>query len=169
MFRTFVPFAVAALGGLCASGIAAPPDTLKPGEEYKGELMVGAPSDGRCYYTEVPVELKAGQSVSLTVTVVGKGRQAFINLYDPAGKLLAQSKEGTKTATLLVEEVGATGKYKIRVSSANIGLFTLRVTASTDDELDIKALEERLKELKKETEAVEAKLKALKAKKKNDQ
>jgi hypothetical protein len=47
-----------------------------------------------------------------------------------------------------------------------IGPYTLRVTGPSEDELDIKALEERIKQAEKSLADLKAKLDVLKAKKK---
>lgn len=119
------------------------------------------------YTTEVPVTLKGGDSITVTVTVVGKGRTVIANLADPTGKLVGGSKQlrSEKTTTFTVEEVSATGKYMIVIGSESIGDFKLTVTGPAAQSLTIPALEEKLKRLEKEAEEVKARLEKLKEKK----
>jgi RNA polymerase sigma factor (sigma-70 family) len=149
---------------------------LKLGVDFKGELAVSTPwksySTGRRddplpwgYATEVPVTLKAGQSVTVSATVVGKDRDVGVALIDPAGRVAGTIRETLPVpARLTVEEVNASGKYTVAVVSSQIGPFTVRVTGPSDEESDAKKLEERIKQLREDLADVEAKLKALKAK-----
>lgn len=193
MFR-IVPVLVLVLG-MAAGVFGADPPGIKLGEKFEGEISkvvnakgkfnapalesLGLPrgpgraiSDfvtGGCYGAEVPVTLKAGQSLSVTVTLKGDGRKAILVLQDKTGKAVAYSKEPeVATLQLKVEEVNASGKFKIVVVSDQVGAFTLRATGPAgdpaDEETDEKALETKIGRLKKELAEAEAKLKALKAK-----
>jgi RNA polymerase sigma factor (sigma-70 family) len=147
---------------------------LKPGADFKGELGLSSPrkmySTGRRddpvlwgYAAEVPVTLKAGQSVTVSATVVGKDRDVGVALIDPAGRVAGTIQESVPfPARLTVEEVNANGKYTVAVVSSQIGPFTVRVTGPSDEESDAKKLEEQVKQLRQELTEVEARLKALK-------
>jgi hypothetical protein len=141
--------------------------SLKLGEKYEGELKKDNFSNG-AYQTDVRVSLKAGQSLSITATVVGSDRTVALNVLDTEGKLIEAPGCGvfTKTtAQITVEEVGATGFYTIRVHSTRVGAFTLKATASSEKELDEKALKAEIEELEKTLADRKAKLKALQQKK----
>jgi hypothetical protein len=138
---------------------------LKRGVPFEGELLPSHKINNR-YTTEIPVLLKGGQSISIVATVVGKDRQAFRWLRDPAGAYIAQSDSTVKTAKLECEEVNAQGKYTIVIGSDRIGPFTVRATDPKDMDGDIKSLEATVERLEKELATARAKLKALKEKSK---
>ena len=118
------------------------------------------------YAMDLPIKLKAGQSISMTATVTGKDRKVSMALSDPTGTIIAATKPSSaiKSVQLTAEEVNANGKYMITVVSDRIGPFTLRVTGLSEDDLDIKGLEEEVQRLKQQLAQTEAKLEALKAK-----
>lgn len=82
---------------------------------------------GIVYKVTVPVQIKAGQSLTVSANVVGKGRYVGLQLFDPARKRigdqfpLALKKGITET----FEELGATGVYKLVLFSDQIGAFTI--------------------------------------------
>jgi len=173
MFRTFLVVASVATATLITPAINADePGKFKFGEPYKGDVgdtLVVSPYVGTAYSAypaEIPVTLKAGQDLSITCTVVGKDRHVLLMLLDPKGKQIGVSTSGVKTTSLKVEEVSANGEYKIQVFTSLIGPYELWATATPDDELDERKLEEKLKRLKKEVELTEARLKAIREKKK---
>jgi len=121
------------------------------------------------FLTEVPVNLKAGQKVLVSVTVKGTDRKVSVVLADKAGEIVGFTKAPVKRAAqLAVDEVNATGPHVITVISDRIGAFTLRVDSPSDksaDKLDEKELKARIKKLKKELADLEEKLEALQEKK----
>jgi hypothetical protein len=177
--------AVVVLLGLAAGYGRA--EGLKLGEKLEGEvkgeagdrvvkLSGNAQTYPQAYVTEVTVDLKAGQSISISATVIGKDRKVALVLLDPkegskddrlrvAVCIAANTQYSTKSATLECEEVNATGKYKILIISDRAGAFTIKATASSDKELDEKALKAKIEELEKELAETKKKLKALQDKK----
>ena len=148
MFRTAcVPVALLAAALFVAAAGAAPPPGLKLGEKFEGELKnkkgtyVGQPGTNMrfsndFYVAEVPVTLKAGQAIAISATVIGKGRPVAITLQDPTMNPLYGVTFAVKTVQLAVEEVNASGKYTILVISDQVGPFTLRATAASEEDLD---------------------------------
>jgi hypothetical protein len=155
---------------------------LKLGQKYEGEHKgkreyVSLYLDKRLsptfshedvYKVTRPIELEAGDPVSLSVTVTGSGRRVALALQDPAGDFIAvtPTKEfGVKTAKLSVEEVNATGRYTVYVISDRIGNFTLYARKpqqqSRDDD---KELEKKIAAAEKELEAMKKELEARKKK-----
>jgi hypothetical protein len=156
--------------------LAADDDTqsLRAGRKLEGELMGperGAPMGPgafggfgfRGYFTEIPVTLKAGQKITISGTVVGTNRSIAIALKDPTDKMIAATANGARSVKLVVEEVSATGKYKVLLASDLIGDFS--VTADFLEIDDEKELEKDIARLKKELAEIEAKLKTLRDKK----
>jgi hypothetical protein len=175
MYRTLVVAAAVTAAALLTPRAPADEGGITPGEPFKGELTEkkGYPWPPYVdtfteFATEVPIKLKGGQKIALSATVVGANRKVSVGLMDPSGKMIATSKRSTavKTVQLTVDEVNATGTYKIVVLSDKIGDFTLRATGPSDAELDATKLEEEIKELKALLAKKEEQLKALKAKKK---
>ena len=171
MYRSMCVMMAIAAAGLFVSSLPAQQSGLKLGEKLEGELTemgsyVGWPGFVDRYYgyaTDITVSLKAGQSISISATVVGQGRKVSVALQDPTGKIIAATQRNTaiKTVQLTVGEVPATGKYKIAVISDQIGAYSLRATGPSGEDT-IEALEARISQLRKELAAAEAKLKALK-------
>jgi hypothetical protein len=132
---------------------------LRLGEKFEGELKgekkpVKGFSDNRAvraYTAEIPVTLKAGQKLFLTVTVAGKTRLVGVALRDPSGALVEKKDFEKKSIQLEIEEVSASGKCHIVVLSDQIGAFTLRATGPAE-KLDAKALREKIKRLERELE-----------------
>jgi hypothetical protein len=187
VFQTIRPFLAALAAALLvsATGSAQRSKTLKLGEKFAGELsgkrtalpkiapkmrgkFGGKGKGGRRgsnlgFGKKLPVSLKAGQSVSISATVAGAGRNVLLVLLDPTGEVVGHTAFKETTARLDIEEVNATGRYEIVVFSDKSGNFTLRATGPSA-EADAEALEKRIKELKEELKELETKLKALKAK-----
>jgi hypothetical protein len=163
---------------------------IKLGEDFEGEVggqkyHIGSPGNyaaakfrtkdlgwangEKGFLSEVPVNLKAGQKLVISVTVRGTDRRVSLVLADKSGEVVAFSKAPVKrSAQLAVEEVNATGPHVVAVISDRIGAFTLRVDAPSDkggDKLDEKELKARIKKLKKELAELEEKLEALQEKK----
>jgi hypothetical protein len=115
------------------------------------------------YVAEVPVVLKAGQSINISTTVKGTGRKVAIVLVDPDKKPLDNSGSPLRprTVRLKVEEVNATGKYTIMVISDKVGAYTLLATGPRAREPDETELKEKIKELEEELANLKRKLKAL--------
>lgn len=130
---------------------------LALGETHEGEIKNNKGTD-------VPIKLKAGQDVSISVTVTGKDREFYVILYDPNGVALGR-KAGTKTVQLEVQEVSDAGTYKIHVNSGRTGPFTLKATATPDAEIDEKALKAKIAAKEEELAELKKKLKALQEKK----
>jgi len=169
MLRIVTVLATLMASALLVPANAAPPEGIKLGEPLKGELggivkgvrfKTGVSVYG--YYTGIPVKLKAGDSISLNVTVIGKDRMVALVLIDPTGKLLHDSGAAlaVKTAQLTFEEVNVTGTYLIVVLSDLAGPFTL-IAASTEQELDKVALKSKIENLEKELAAAKAALETL--------
>ena len=173
--RSYFPVSLLALLTilLVAPSVRADDASINPGETYRG-VQEGEPGpisanrrDGTTgYATTLSISLKAGQNISMSAIVTGKTRHVSIALYEPTGKRLDISDWGTKTNKLTVEEVNATGPYKIVVSSDLIGPFTLDTDVTTDDLSDIDTLEARVKQLQSALEDAQSKLKAAQAAKK---
>ena len=93
---------------------------------------------------EVPVKLKAGQNLSVQVTVTGNTRKVAVALKDPEGNQVVRSEILSVKKTELKFEANASGMSKIVVLSDQIGGFKLRVVSEAgeegDDEPDVKAL-----------------------------
>lgn len=128
----------------------------------------GSVGADEAYTSSIPITLKAGQSISVTATVVGKSRHVGIQLFDPQGKILVFDQEShahsnTKTCVRTVDEVSADGAYRIVVFSDAIGPFTLRAESDSEEE-DVAKLEDRIISLREELKGLEAKVKALKGK-----
>src|SRR5438552_212784 len=137
MSRTVSVVMAAAATALLLPATAAAQKTLQLGEKYEGEVgntKKEFPA-GTYYGAELPVTLKAGQPLSVSVTVTGANRGVAVTLLDPTGKKIAETSLVTKSALLTVKEVNATGTYKIVVVSDQIGPFTLRAIGPSADEL----------------------------------
>jgi hypothetical protein len=142
------------------------------GEKFEGELG-GKPvfqggGSPNAYVAAIPVVLKAGQSVAISVTVTGKTRQIRMRFLEPTGKVIGASEWSTKSGQLNVEEVPASGKYTIVVMSDLIGPFTLLATDPTDEKQDAKELQDRILKLEAELANLKAKLKERQAKEKKE-
>jgi hypothetical protein len=184
-------FVMAMAVGLFASGVEAGGSAgIKLGKPFEGELktskfayrMRESPyllvtdlkslrgrhievREGQFYFSEVPVTLKAGQALRISLTVKGKGRLAGLTLLDPDRKVVAGLVPRAGPAKLKVEEVGATGKYTILVISNLRGAYTLLATGPREKEPDETELKEKIKELEEELANLKKKLKALQDKK----
>jgi hypothetical protein len=195
MFRTLSAILTVVAGALLVPATpAAPPAGLKLGEEFKGKIggqaQIGFPLGTnlkradrgpefipnafgpmlwqKAYTSEVPVTLKEGQAIDISVTVTGVDRRVFVKLLDPAGKQIANSDDvPVKTVRLAVEEVAASGKYTIVVASDQIGGFTLRAKSGSEGEDDVEKLKEKIKQREEELAELKAKLKALEGKRSN--
>ena len=168
MFRTFLVVAAVtvAVFSIPATGADEPGKSIKVGEPFKAELTAKSARYGYYYTTELPVVLKQGQDVTIKCDAPGPKRTVYLILNDETGAQLGQSTEGMEFSELKVARVNVTGEYKVRVYTHLIGPVELLVTATPDDELDERALEAKLTRLKKEVERTEAKLKAIRDKKK---
>jgi RNA polymerase sigma factor (sigma-70 family) len=138
----------------------------KSGQRFEGEIDLktnegnpGGEGFTVGYRVIVPITLKAGTNFSASVTVVGRNRRVGLLLKDPTGKTLGSSKMEPRTARISIEEVNANGKYTIQVYSDLIGPYTLWVT-DTVDQLDRKALEEKISRLENELAVLREKLRA---------
>ncbi len=157
----------------CGATAFAEDDTeLKSGIRAEGELTEKDESafSGilKAYVKEYTVKLKAGQSVTFTASVLGTNRLVGVALLDPAGRPIDATRDVTKAVKatqLTVEEVNATGEYKVFIASEKIGAYTLTAKFSTPEEVEVKQIETRLQVLKKESADLESRLKALKGKK----
>jgi hypothetical protein len=188
--------AVACVGLLVPVTLAAPPAGLKLGEEFKGRcagdkpevitlvlpgkkgVPIANPTQAEINYGgrklvgftgEVPVTLKEGQGLDVTVTVTGDNRRVFMKLLDASGLQVAESKGVEyKTVRLMIEEANASGKYTIVVVSDQIGGFTLQSKGGADDDADADKLREKIKQREKELADLKAKLRALEDKRSKD-
>jgi hypothetical protein len=173
MKRTMLALAI--LFGVVLSPIRADDEDmeLKSGIRKEGELNEKDESQFngfpvKVFAKEYSVNLRAGQSITMAATVLGKNRLVGIAIFDPAGRPIDATRDinkAIKATQLVVEEVNATGEYKVIVGSEKIGAYTLEAKFATPAEAETKAIEARLKALKTETETLEARLKALKMKK----
>jgi hypothetical protein len=171
--RIVVLTVVAAITLLAPVHAADEPANLKLGEKFEGELTRRAAIEWpgfatvTGYATELPVVLKAGQSLKVSARVLGTDRRVCLALRDPTGRSIKATGwlENTRTSILSIEEVNTSGKFTIVVASDLIGAFSLQATGPSDDERDAKALEEKIAELEKELAELRAKLKAKKEKK----
>lgn len=161
---------------LASAGLSARADEdteLKSGIRAEGELTEKdeAPFGGlviKAYVKEYTVKLKAGQSVSFTATVLGVNRLVGVAVFDPTGRPIDATRDlnkAIKATRLTVEEVNATGEYKVLIGSEKIGAYTLTATFATPAEVEVKQIEARLKAISQESAALEGRLKALKGKK----
>src|SRR4051794_18021485 len=102
---------------------------VKLGEKLEGEMkdkalwVVGSGAH-KVYRAELLVALKAGQSISILATVVGKERRVVLRLLDPDGAVIGDPLKQkdpmswpVKTSQYTHEEVSVSGKYKIEVYS----------------------------------------------------
>ena len=153
---------------LCKEQVAARWGELKLGEKRAGEHtihghrtpfgMVQADGAQVLHYCEdLPVSLKAGQNIVIQATVVGEGRSVALQLIDPADQRFKASSS-PRDCNLVIREVNATGKYRLRVTSSHIGPFHVTVFERT---ADIKALEARIEQLERELAESRAKLQEL--------
>lgn len=131
---------------------------------------------GPAFGTSVPITLKAGQLIELSASAIGN-QKMLVALNDTSGTTMAVSKFDKKTAKLRSPIIGKTGTYDVVVLSDAPGRFTLKAedpdaketaaeTGSDDSEKSIEALEEKIKQLKKELVDAENELKIAKAKQK---
>jgi hypothetical protein len=139
----------------------------KKGFVYHQKNFLVANQEGgyKLYFAEVPVTLKAGQSISISTTVKGTGRKVALTLIDPDKEPVDGVTLAVRTTRLKIDEVSATGKYTILVVSDRIGAFTLRADGPTARESDEKQLKEKIKELEEELANLKKKLKTLQDKK----
>lgn len=147
------------------TGASQPKTVLSETKKKFGRLSGFMMPNGRA--VEIPIQLKAGQALTVSVTVLGNDRQVGLILRDPTGQQIAISNSAElKSNELLVEEVAASGTYKIVVVSDQIGRFTLRADSAAEpgdvgvDE-DADALRAKIQRLKQELAEAEAKLNAL--------
>lgn len=166
--RVFV-FAAVAILLFANPGSAAPPLVLdKP--PLEGELKDADRKNVnglRGWGTEFTVDLKTGQSLTVTATVVGANRKVGMVLINPTGKSLETTKWGTGGNELKFGPVAATGQYTVVLVSTEIGNYSVAATDPTRPKAPPteKELEEKIAKLKKELAEVEAELKKLKEKK----
>src|SRR4051812_26034562 len=132
MFRNVVVCVVVLVAvRLVPVAAAIPPGEVRVGGSHEGEIgenqISVSPLQGgngiRNFGVEIPITLKAGQTITVSVMVVGQGREALLALLDPSGKTVSVTSWRKKTIDLTVEEVSANGKYKIVVLSDRIGAF----------------------------------------------
>jgi hypothetical protein len=197
MFRTVaMNLAVAGVALLVPLTHGAPPAGLKLGEEFKGKcagekpqviplvppgkkgVAIPNPTPFEANYRgeslrgftgEVPVTLKEGQGLDVTVTVTGDNRKVFLKLLDPSGLQITESKAVEyKTVRLAIEEANASGKYTIVVVSDQIGGFTLQSKGGADEDTDVDKLKEKIKQREKELADLKVKLRALEDKRSKD-
>jgi len=176
MFRTVTAVVAVVAAALIGPPTRADEEAIKVGEKFEGELteMKGYPhwpgyvDTFAGYAAEVPISLKAGQKLSITATVIGKGRKVSVCLLDPTRKIVAASARSTavKSVQLTAEEVNATGRYTIAVISDQIGAFTVQTAGPSAEKLDEKALEDKIRQLKQDLKKAEDQLEALRKKQK---
>jgi hypothetical protein len=142
---------------------------LIPGEKLVGEVerekkaytwngVIGYSG----YISEIPIELRAGQKITIDGTVTGTGRKISIALVDPTGQVVFTSKHSEVSKTqLIMPEVGATGKYTIKLISDQIGQFTLQATGPSMHQLDKMALKEKIARLEEELIKAKKQLEAM--------
>ena len=144
-------------------------ERLKFGVAYTGEIggeKFKVPGTNIMRYKAViPVSLNAGQEIAATVTVPGKERLVGMHLLDPMKKPISKYDPAERTAKLPGTEVSAKGVYTIVVYSDAVGPFTLTATSRNSTDEEEKVLVEKAKQLRKELDEVEAKLKAIREKK----
>ncbi|HEX3148397.1 MAG TPA: hypothetical protein VHR66_09960 [Gemmataceae bacterium] len=142
---------------------------LKLGFPYTGEITgdkAKVPGTNIMRYKAmIPISLNAGQEIAATVTVPGKERLVGMHLLDPMKKPISKYDPAEKSAKLPGTEVSAKGVYTIVVYSDALGPFTLTANSRNAAEEEEKALVEKAKQLRKELDEVEAKLKAIREKK----
>ncbi len=177
------------LFALPAVAFAADPPELQPGKKLEDELvgeMKTTPwleyvDSYYGYMTDIHVTLKAGDKVTITGTVTGKGRRVAIALLDPSGQMIQATKRDTEVSgtKLEVPEVPASGKYTVRFVSNQRGAYTVKADFPAPKGKDLKAegptdagvlerlnrMEKELAEVKKELGETKAKIKELQEKK----
>jgi len=168
-----VVLGLALMAGFSRPALSQDSPELEPGIKAEGEVtdkddvaVQGFPIKG--YAKEYVVKLKAGQSITLTATVLGVNRLVGVAIFDPAGRPIDATRDPSKaikSTQLAVEEVNATGEYKVYVGSEKIGAYTLLARFSVPEEVERKQLERRLQQLKQEITEIESRLKSLKARK----
>lgn len=170
MSRHILAALILACGG--ATAFAEDETELKSGIRAEGELTdkdeTAFGGIVKAYAREYTVKLKAGQSVTITASVLGTNRLVGVALLDPTGRPIDATRDVTKAVKatqLTVEEVNATGEYKILIGSEKVGEYTLTAKFSTPDEVEVKQIEARLLAIKKEAAELETRLKTLKGKK----
>ena len=172
MLRTILVVAASLGAALLIPPVTAQTDASKLGVQLKGEVSreamphfwVSNPViSQQLYMAEVPVRLEKGKSVTVSVTVLGKGRTVIAELQDPKGTKIAGSRgREVKTTRFTMEELNVTGEFKILIGSDQIGDYTLTITGPAFQQLDVRTLEDRLKLLNKEVSDLEEKIKKLK-------
>ena len=131
-------------------------------EEIGPESPLPGGSAGPIFHIEHTIALKAGQKVTVAVSVVGSDRTVEIHLQDSTGQMVGKSKKKPGSSTLEVV-VSATGVHTIQILSNRIGEYTVHVSSDNEDtEATIQA---RIDDLKQKLAVEEQKLKELRAKK----
>ena len=155
---------------------AKPPGTLVLGKSLSGDLtgermLVWTNNAGESsgYQTRIPVFLEAGQSITISASVIGKNRHVGVLLADPKLTELSRTNGSDVKATELVyEEVPSTGQYTILVFSDLVGPFEVRaVDGESAEEVETTSpnatgLEKRVKQLEEEVQSLKEAIEALK-------
>lgn len=126
------------------------------------------------FISELYVQLKGGEPLTVTAEVVGDKRQVALLVEDPSEKRTVFGGYNPDRNTVSVKALNTTGKYKITVISDKIGDFNVKVvspnapaggmagnTAPANNAEALQRLEEKLERLKAELEKAQEELKAL--------
>lgn len=163
LFCVFTCLSIASSSGYADElKLGRPPVLGQVGKERKP--ILDNPGAGVWYQKETEISLQAGQSIELKAVVTGKDRRVGIVVVDETNTpvTLPVPKFEPELLELKVEEVNATGTYKIILYSDRIGPFTLQAKDITEKDASIEELEKERQKLLEALEAVERKLKAAK-------
>ena len=186
MFRTTILFAV--LIGFAHTGtVSADGAKIKPGEApYEDALLATNKVASNTYIikdaqtankkffgvnnpvgvgTELAIELKQGQKISITATVVGVNRQVTVVLLDPDGNIVHGTARLPDNATLTIPSVPSTGTYRIAIVSPTPGGYTVRAVGPSAEPTKAERTA-KIARLKKDLAEEEAALKAMEEKEK---
>ena len=109
------------IGLLTSASPAEAPATMKPGETYKGKLQkkgkFGIINLPEGFLEGVPIKMKEGQGVTISVTVVGDGREVTIFLADPDNKVVKCSSLESGNAKITVKQVTVLSGESLRSES----------------------------------------------------
>lgn len=178
---------IGALFAFAATVISQGAGSLTLNEPFRGTIpsertiVPGANGKYSVFGTYLPIRLEEGQRVTITADAIGDGRDIGLAIEDPGEVCLNLGASGPrkgKTAQFAINEVAATGVYKIYVFSDRPGGFRLQVTSpkvasvrsgGTPTKDDIKSLEQLVERLENELFEAKTKLKALREKQKQGQ
>lgn len=140
---------------------------LEVGKKFEGEIrgpkQKPSPFVGSVFLSEVPLLLEAGQRLHFSARVIGSGRKVGLMLIDPTGELVADKglPRTEESISHGIQQIHASGRYKILVTSNLIGPFVLRTSSKSLNDLTVTELKERILEMEAQLKLARTRLERL--------